>query len=363
MKLPLVKARIIVYNTLRMIKITITANDGGQRLDRFLKKFLKRATLSGIYKTIRKDLKVNGKRAKEETVLAKGDELCFYMSEERLAELTEPLKTRTAKKQFKVAYEDENVLIVEKPWGLLTHGDFREKKNTLMNQVCGYLQENGEYDPALERSFTPSPVNRLDRNTTGLVIFGKNAASLRFLTRLLRDRDTVSRYYMTLVVGNFRSEMIIEDSLAKDEETNRVRVDEDGVYAESIVRPVANFRGFSLVEVELVTGRTHQIRVHLASKGFPLAGDSKYGTGSKGKRANKKMRELGVTTQLLHACRLEFGHASGRAGTRAAEAENVFMKEGFEKLDGLVVEAGLPEDFEKVLRELQTESDRFGRMK
>ncbi len=333
----------IVYNTLRMIKIVITANDAGQRLDRFLKKFLRRASLSGIYRIIRKDLKVNGKRAGEETILAEGDELCFYMSGERFAELTRQVKKRAAKKQFKVAYEDENVLIVEKPWGLLTHGDSREKKNTLMNQVCGYMQEKGEYDPAAEKSFTPSPVNRLDRNTTGLVIFGKNAAGLRFLTKLFRQRDTVYRYYMTLVAGNFRSEVVIEDSLAKDENTNRVIVDEDGVYAKSIVRPVDNFKGFSLVEVELMTGRTHQIRVHLASKGFPLAGDSKYGTSPRGRRANEKMRELGVTTQLLHACRLEFGNVSG----------NELMPQGFEKLDGLVVEAELPEDFARVIEKIR----------
>ncbi len=332
-----------MYNTLHMIKIEITANDAGQRLDRFLKKFLRRAPLSGIYKIIRKDLKVNGKRAGEETILAEGDEICFYMSEERLAELTRQVKKRGAKKQFKVAYEDENVLIVEKPWGLLTHGDSREKKNTLMNQVCGYLQEKGEYDPAAERSFTPSPVNRLDRNTTGLVIFGKNSESLRFLTRLLRERGTVSKYYLTLVAGSFTEEMVIADSLTKDEETNRVHIDEEGAYAKSIVRPIDNFKGFSLVEVELVTGRTHQIRAHLASRGFPLAGDSKYGMSPRGRRANEKMRKLGVTTQLLHACRLEFGHFD----------ENESVSEGFEKLEGLVVEAGLPEDFARVIEKIR----------
>ena len=140
-----------------MVKIQITENDAGQRLDRFLKKYLKRAPLSAIYKIIRKDLKVNGRRAKEDTLLAEGDELTFYLSQENLDEMTRPPKKQKARKQFRIAYEDDNIPIAEKPWGLLTHGDSSEKKNTLMNQVCGYLQERGEYDPASEKTFTPSP--------------------------------------------------------------------------------------------------------------------------------------------------------------------------------------------------------------
>ncbi|MDO4518567.1 MAG: RluA family pseudouridine synthase, partial [Bacillota bacterium] len=185
-----------------MIKIEISGNDSGQRLDRFLKKYLKRAPLSTIYKTIRKDLKLNGKRAKEDTILNEGDEISLYLSEDRIKKLTAPVKSRKAKKQFKVAYEDEEVLIVEKPWGLLTHGDSHEKKNTLMNQVCGYLQDKGEYNPSSERTFTPSPVNRLDRNTTGLVIFGKTAEALRQLTKLIRLRDGISKFYITIVAGD-----------------------------------------------------------------------------------------------------------------------------------------------------------------
>ena len=140
-----------------MIKLTITSNEADQRLDRFLKKYMKRASLSAIYKMIRKDIKVNGKRAKEDTQLKEGDELALYMTEEKLAELTAPIKKKAAKRQFKIAYEDENVLIVDKPKGLLTHGDAHEKKNTLVNQECGYLQEKGEYDPAKEKTFVPSP--------------------------------------------------------------------------------------------------------------------------------------------------------------------------------------------------------------
>lgn len=325
-----------------MKTVEIRANDAGQRLDRFLKKYLKKAPLSAIYKIIRKDLKLNGKRAGENTVLKEGDELSFYMSDERFEELTGPVRSRRAKKQFRVAYEDRHVLIVEKPWGLLTHGDSVEKKNTLMNQVCGYLQDRGEFNPAKEKTFTPSPVNRLDRNTTGLVIFGKSSESLRHLTALIRGRDAVSKYYITIVAGDFTEEMTIEASLEKNEKTNTVRVSSDGQYAKSIARPFERSSDgrFSLVEVELVTGRTHQIRTHLASAGYPLAGDSKYGTSAKGRRANEHLRKLGVTTQLLHAYRLKFENPGEEYGTLAG-------------LDGRQVVAEIPGEFERVWKELK----------
>lgn len=327
-----------------MVRIQITDNEAEQRLDRFLKKYLKRAPLSAIYKMIRKDLKVNGKRAKEDTILKAGDELTFYIPQERLDELTRKPRKQKARRQFRIAYENDNVLIVEKPWGLLTHGDSSEKKNTLMNQVCGYLQKRGEYDPAGERTFTPSPVNRLDRNTTGLVIFGKNAASLRMLTKLLRERDAISKYYITIVSGNFAEEMVIDEALAKDAETNTVHIakaadagGEEAKRAVSIVRPLERGKSYSIVEVELVTGRTHQIRAHLAAKGYPLVGDSKYGRSRQGIKANERVRELGVTTQLLHAYRLVFG-----------EMPIEGAPSGFEELSGLEVKARVPEEFERV---------------
>ena len=129
---------------INMVKLIITENEAGQRLDRFLRKYFRKATLSFIYKLIRKDIKLNGKRAKEDTMLCTGDELSIYIPEENAKELATDSRKKTSKRQFKIAYEDDNILIVDKPWGLLTHGDSHEKKNTLVNQVCGYLQDKGE---------------------------------------------------------------------------------------------------------------------------------------------------------------------------------------------------------------------------
>lgn len=324
-----------------MIKLTITSNEADQRLDRFLKKYMKRASLSAIYKMIRKDIKVNGKRAKEDTQLKEGDELALYMTEEKLAELTAPIKKKAAKRQFKIAYEDDNVLIVDKPKGLLTHGDAHEKKNTLVNQVCGYLQEKGEYDPAKEKTFVPSPVNRIDRNTTGLVIFGKTAAALRLLTALLRERDHVEKYYMTIVCGKLDEELELDGRLVKDHERNISSVvnprggaegDAEGKEARTHVKPLITGEKFSLAEARIFTGRTHQIRVHLASAGYPLAGDVKYGTP----RMTEYLKKQGVSMQLLHAYKLVFKD----------------MPEVLSALEGKVVEAAPPADFVRAKEKL-----------
>ena len=158
-----------------MIEFRIEKNDAGQRLDRFLRKYLVNASLGQIYKMIRKDVKVDGKRPKEKDILQEGAILKLYISDDELEALKGKKKRVAAKKQFKIVYEDDNMLIVSKPFGLLTHGDGREKKNHLANQVVDYLISTGKFDPSASSTFTPSPVNRLDRNTTGLVIFGKNA--------------------------------------------------------------------------------------------------------------------------------------------------------------------------------------------
>ena len=309
-----------------MKEVTITANDAGQRLDRFLKKYLRNAPLSLVYKAVRKDVKVNGKRAKEETVLAEGDVLQIYLSDADLEVLTERKRAAAAKRQFTVAFEDENVLVVCKPFGLLVHGDSTEKKDTLTNQVIDHLIETGEYVPRLEKSFTPSPVHRLDRNTTGLVVFGKNAQALRTLNAAQAADSGFEKYYFTIVCGALKKELHLKNRLVKDEKTNKVRIlpetAAEGKYIETVVRPLYTDGRFTLAEVELVTGRSHQIRAHLNYAGHPLIGDAKYGD----RRINAQIADrTGLTTQLLHAGRLVFtGLAEPLAYLNGQKAEAPF---------------------------------------
>ena len=320
-----------------MIKITITENEENQRLDRFLKKYFKNATLSYLYKLIRKDVKVNGKRAAIETILALGDELSIYITEEEASAYQEKKTISHAKKQFKIAYEDENVIIVEKPFGLLVHGDKTEKKNTLANQVAGYLAEKGEYAPGKEKTFVPSPVNRLDRNTTGLVIFGKNNRALQSLNQMIRERGYVRKYYMTVVYGEMKRNLQLKDKMEKDEKTKTVKVLDlesgEGKVMETIAKPLKTAKGYTLVEVELVTGRTHQIRAHLADAGFPVIGDVKYAIKGQNKKIEQKYK---LSTQLLHAYKLCFD-----GGIAPLE----YMK-------GIEVKANLPANFEEIKDDL-----------
>ena len=321
-----------------MKELTITSNDAGRRLDRFLRKYLKNASLGQIYKIIRKDVKVDGKRKGEEYVLNEGEVLTLYISDDELEKLSggsagKAAGGHKAKRQFGIVYEDENILIVDKPYGLLTHGDVHEKKNHLANQVKDYLIEQGEYNPREEKVFSPAPANRIDRNTTGLVLFGKTSRALKGLNEMIRE-DQVSKFYLTIVHGIIDREMTLESALTKDEKTNKVKIDKGGELAiTTIVRPLQQLdKNCTLVEVELVTGRSHQIRAHLASIGHPIIGDSKY-AGKQAVRLNSYLNErYKLSTQLLHAYRLEFIEGS----------------EGLEYLTGEKFEAAIPQAFERI---------------
>lgn len=287
--------------------IEIKPNDAGQRLDRFLRKYLPKATLSGIYKMIRKDVKVNGKRSKLDAFLEEGDIITLYLDDKKIDQLSVRKKIKRTDRTFQIIYESDNVLIVFKNPGILTHGDANEKKNHLTNQVVSYLIDTGSYNPRFSNTFSPSPANRLDRNTSGLVVFGKNTDSLRRLNEIFKNRD-IEKSYLTICQGEIKAPLDLHGYMEKIEASGKFRtvISETSNQKSKAIHTKVNplkygeYKGvkYTLTEVKLMTGRMHQIRAHLSYIGHPIVGDSKYG--------GREIRELDVRNQLLCANKLSF---------------------------------------------------------
>ena len=292
------------------MKKVIAKNEANQRVDKYLKKYLNDAPLSFIYKLIRKkDVKVNGVKVKENYLLLENDVLEVYLKDDILKNLSKPKEIKDISRQFKVIFEDDNVLVVSKPMGLSVHGDELSREYNLTNQVLAYLIKKGEYHPARDQGFTPALAHRIDRNTSGLVIFGKNLAALQDLTSFFKERIGIDKYYLTLVYGELNKQIEINAPLLKDESTKEVRVDfKKGELAKSIVTPIFYNKDYSLVEVQIITGKTHQIRVHLSHINHPSVGDAKYGDFSKNKKFNEEYK---WKFQFLHAYKLKFSGIRG----------------------------------------------------
>lgn len=294
-----------------MREFVISKNDAGQRVDKFLTKAVKRLPSALMYKYIRlKRIKLNGKRCEIKTRLTEGDVLSLYINDE-FFESARETDFLTAPVSINIVYEDENIIIVNKKTGLVVHEDNDNTSDTLINRIKRYLYEKGEYNPEEEISFAPSLCNRIDRNTEGLVICAKNAESLRILNQKIKDRE-IKKKYLCVCVGNFKKKADeISAYLVKDEENNKVRIfDKPVKNAKKIITKYTVLQQkseLSLVEVDLITGRTHQIRAHMAYIGHPLLGDGKYGE-------NSVNRKFGVKTQALcsYSVRFNFTTDSGR---------------------------------------------------
>ena len=292
-----------------MKEITITKANDGQRIEKFVRHYLSEAPLGFIYKAFRKkDIKINGHWVKKDAVVHEGDVVRIYVTDAQLEDFAKPKEIVQKPFNHPIVYEDENILIVNKPSGLLVMGDEKEKRVTLANDVLSYLYSKGEYNPK-DSSFTPSPAHRLDRNTSGIIVFGKTDEALKELTRLFKERDQIDKRYLALVAGiPSKDEGTINAPLLKDENMGLVKVSKEGKEAITKYKVLEKYEDSSLLELELLTGRTHQIRVHLSYLGNPIIGDGKYGDFEMNRLYKTRYK---INSQFLIAYSLSFKNVSG----------------------------------------------------
>lgn len=296
-----------------MRELKIGKNDAGQRLDKFITKTLD-LPMSLLYKSIRlKKIKVNRKRAEISTILTEGDTVQCFLAEEFFAKLDgkgdeAAFSLGRITPRLDIVYEDGNIMLLNKRPGVSVHEDECGAANTLIVHIQAYLYQKGEYDPKDEQSFAPALCNRIDRNTGGIVIAAKSAEALRIMNEKIKERQ-IDKFYLAAIHGiPKKKEDTLEGFLLKDEKNNMVRVFSSSapVGAKKIItkyKVIAERGGNSLIEVELLTGRTHQIRAHMAYIGHPLVGDGKYGI-------NKADRARGYKYQALYSYRLRFAFTS-----------------------------------------------------
>ena len=317
-----------------MRQLTVHKNDENQRLDKYLKKYLKEAPGSFIYKMLRKkNIVLNGKKADGTEKLSAGDEIKLFFAEDTLQKFTgetavSDMPKFPVKSNLEILFEDEDILILNKPAGELSQK--AEAKDVSMNEYAlGYLQQSGAITAESLKVFKPSVCNRLDRNTSGILIVAKTYQGAREFGDALQKR-TVRKFYRCIVKGEVKKSEKIDGFLWKDEKTNKVQIFKEKREGASEIHtayePVKCENGLTLLEVHLITGRTHQIRAHLSSIGHSILGDPKYGD----KKLSDKYK---VKYQLLHACRLELDGFTGE----------------FAKYNGKIIEANVPKIFEKII--------------
>lgn len=317
-----------------MKEFIIGKNDAGQRLDKFIEKAVKNLPKSLLYKYVRiKRIKVNDKRSQISYKLICGDRVEFYINDEFFVSDKKEYSFLSASSSINVVYEDENILLTDKPAGLVVHEDESQSADTLIGRIQHYLYNKGEYDPKKENSFAPALCNRIDRNTAGLVITAKNAESLRILNEKIKNRE-IRKFYLCVAHRIFEKKSgVLEAFLERDMTEKKVYIHENRRQGDLTIktkyRVIAEKNNLSLVEVELLTGRTHQIRAHLAFVGHPLLGDGKYGS-------NEINQGYIMHHQALYAykCVFDFKEDAGLLqylNGKAVEIPNVWFKEEFKK--------------------------------
>ena len=288
----------------KMRELTVKKNDAGQRLDKFITKTLDLPP-SLLYKSIRlKKIKVNRKRAEGNQMLSEGDTVQCFLAEEFFEKKVTEHSLGSITPRLDIIFEDENIMLLNKRAGVSVHEDENGSTKTLITHIQAYLYGKGEYDPEDEQSFAPALCNRIDRNTAGIVIAAKNAEALRVMNEKIKARE-IDKFYLAAVHGTPSPESATKKAyLLKDEKTNQVKIFDKNPPrgAKEIItkyKVIAKSGDTSLIEVELLTGRTHQIRAHMAHLGYPLVGDGKYGI-------NRQDRAKGHKYQALYSYRLRF---------------------------------------------------------